>query len=408
MGNIQNELTKWAEEASDLYNKIGKEKKLSFYTQSPLYKLVDNQKVEVMIIGINPGSEGDYESMLSDKAWTSRDGKIDKMPAEHLLKGNYNWDKSKNCTSWDIHVKWPYFQGLMRYFSRIGESNILLDETRFVLTNMTFLNTKNKKDLSNDILPKTISHTVKLIEIVKPKMIVFLDGGEAFGYLNNLEKEEFQDFRSKYPIKKVKSSSIHVGSLCGVPCYGIRHPAHAAEEEFLHISTFLKLVYDCEIINLPSCDEINRQCYEAVKYVEKAKTLKEAIQPRVSETGAVTWIYQHKVLVNELSTDRNLNTGDFQKSVKLGNKNVAIDLTPNENKYDLTVFWRNKDNSNDLEKLLASANIEFQRYNKNPNRHIVASFDFGDDETIIKTIVETVRTLKKAIDNYPSALFKFD
>lgn len=30
MENIQDELTKWAEEASDLYNKIGKEKKLSF------------------------------------------------------------------------------------------------------------------------------------------------------------------------------------------------------------------------------------------------------------------------------------------------------------------------------------------------------------------------------------------
>ena len=400
MDNIQNELTKWAEEASVRYNKIGKEKKLSFYTQSPLDKLIDNQQVEVMIVGINPGSEGDYESMLSNKAWTHCDGKIDKMPTEHLLKGNHNRIESKNWTSWDIHIKWPYFQGLMRYFSLIGESNILLDETKFVLTNMTFLSTKNKKDLSNDILPKTISHTVKLIEIIKPKMIVFLDGGEAFEYLNNLEKVEFQDFRSKYPIKKVKSSSIHVGSLCGIPCYGIRHPAHAAEEEFLHISTFLKLVYDCEIINLPSCDEINRQCYEVVKFVEMAKTLKEAIQPSVSETGAVTWIYQHKVLVNELSTDRNLNTGDFQKTVELGKKNIAIDLTPNENKYELTVFWRNKDNSNDLEKLLESANIEFQRYNKNPNRHIVASFDFGDDETIINTIVETIQILKNAIDNY--------
>ena len=408
MENIQDELKKWAKEAIALYNEIGKEKNLSFYTQSPLDKLVDNQKVEVMIIGINPGSEGDYESMLSDKAWTSRDGKIDKMPAEHLLKGNYNWDKSKNCTSWDIHIKWPYFQGLMRYFSRIGESNILLDETRFVLTNMTFLNTKNKKDLSNDILPKTISHTVKLIEIVKPKMIVFLDGGEAFGYLNNLEKVEFQDLRSKYPIKKVKSSSIHVGSLCGIPCYGIRHPAHAAEEEFLHISTFLKLVHGCEINDLPAYDEINRQCYEAVKFVEKAKTLIKAIQPKVSETRTVTWIYQHDVLVNELSTNRNSNTGDFQKTVGLGKKNIAVVLTPNENMYDLTVFWRNKDNSNDLEKLLESVNIEFQQYEKNPIRHIVASIDFDDDETIIKTIVETVRTLKKAIDNYPPALFKFD
>lgn len=397
---IKEKLENWAERAIALYNEIGKEKNLSFYTQSPLNKLVDNQKVEVMIIGINPGSEGDYESMLSDKAWTSRDGKIDKMPAGHLLKGNYNWDKSKNCTSWDIHIKWPYFQGLMRYFSRIGESNILLDETRFVLTNMTFLNTKNKKDLNNDILPRTISHTIDLIKIIKPKMIVFLDGGEAFGYLNNLEKIEFQDLRSKYTIKKVKSSSIHVGSLCGIPCYGIRHPAHAAEEEFLHISTFLKLVHSCEINDLPTCDEINRQCYEAVKFVEKAKTLTKAIQPRVSETGAITWIYQHEVLVNELSTNRNSNTGDFQKTVELGKKNIAIVLTPNENMYDLTVFWRNIDNSNDLEKLLESANIEFRPYTGNPNRHYVTSFDFGDDETIKETVTKTVQTLKDAIVNY--------
>ena len=406
MDNIQNELTKWAEEASVRYNEIGKEKKLSFYTQSPLDKLVDNQQVEVMIIGINPGSEGDYKSMLSDKAWTHRDGKIDEMPAKHLLEGNHNWIESKNCTSWDLHIKWPYFQGLMRYFSRIGESNILLDETKFVLTNMTFLNTKNKKDLSNDILPRTISHTVKLIEIIEPKMIVFLDGGEAFGYLNNLEKVKFQDLRNKYPIKKVKDSSIHIGSLCGIPCYGVRHPAYAAEEVFLHISTFLKLVYGHEINDLPACDEINRQCYEAVKFVEKAETLRKAIQPMLLETGAVTWIYQHNVLVNELSTNRSSNTGDFQKTVKIGNKNIAIDLTPAEDKYDLTVFWRNKDNSNDLEKLLESANIKFQPYESNPNRHFVARFDFGDDNTIINTIAETIQTLKNAIENYSPALFK--
>ena len=123
--------------------------------------------------------------------------------------GNHNWIESMNCSSWDLHVNWSYFKGLMRYFSLIGEKNILTDETKFVLTNMTFLNTKNKKDLSDDILPQTISHTVKLKEIIKPKMIVFLDGGDAFGYLNNLKGEfKFQDHTSKYPIKNKFCSFI--------------------------------------------------------------------------------------------------------------------------------------------------------------------------------------------------------
>ena len=37
---IKEELEKWAEQASDLYNKIGSEKNLSFYTQSPASILV--------------------------------------------------------------------------------------------------------------------------------------------------------------------------------------------------------------------------------------------------------------------------------------------------------------------------------------------------------------------------------
>ena len=399
---IKEELEKWAEQASDLYNKIGSEKNLSFYTQSPLDKLVDNQ-VEVMIIGINPGSEGDYKTMLTNKAWTHCNSKIEKMPTWHLLKGNHNWIESMNCSSWDLHINWPYFKGLMRYFSLIGERNILMDETKFVLTNMTFLNTKNKKDLSDDILPQTISHTVKLIEIIKPKMIVFLAGGDAFGYLNNLKGEsKFQDLTSKYPIKKVKDSSIHVGSLCGIPCYGVRHPAYEAEEVFLQISTFLKCVFGLEIKDLPPCDYINEQCNEAVKYVEKAKVLKDRIKPVVSATGACSWIYQHEVLVIEQSTSWASNDGGLKQTAKIGNNNIAMDLTPvsNENKYYLSVFCRNKDNSAAaiiLKRLLERVNVEFQPYFNNPNRHLVASFDFDDDETIIKTITETIQTLKNAI-----------
>ena len=396
------ELEKWAERASVLYNEIGSEKKLSFYTQSPLDKLVDNQ-VEVMIIGINPGSEGDYETMLSNKTWTHCNGKIDNMPTWHLLKGNHNWIESMNCSSWDLHVSWPYFKGLMRYFSLIGERNILMDETKFVLTNMTFLNTKNKKDLSNDILPRTISLTVELIELIRPKMIVFLDGGDAFGYLNNLKGEfKFQDHTSKYPIKKVKDSSVYVGELNEIPCYGVRHPAYAAEEVFLQISTFLKCVFGLKVKDLPSCDFINEQCNEAIKYVEKAKVLKDSIKHTVSEIGACSWIYQHEVLVIEQSTSWDSNDGGLKQTVKIGNNNIAMDLTPvsNENKYYLSVFCRNKDNSAAaiiLKRLLESVNVEFQPYFKNPNRHLVASFDFDDDENIIKTITETAITIKNAI-----------
>lgn len=79
-----------------------------------------------------------------------------------------------------------------------------------------------------------------------------------------------------------------------------------------------------------------------------------------------------------------------------------MDLTPasNENKYYLSVFCRNKDNSAAaiiLKRLLESVNVEFKPYFNNPNRHLVASFDFDDDETIIKTITETIQTLKNAI-----------
>lgn len=79
MGTLQNNLIDWADKVVNNYiDLVNKGNDFAFYTQSDLTKLfgVCPGNVDVMILGINPGSEGSYTAQKQSPQWHLRGGEV--------------------------------------------------------------------------------------------------------------------------------------------------------------------------------------------------------------------------------------------------------------------------------------------------------------------------------------------
>ena len=64
---IQEKLTDWAEKVVKKYDSVAEKENCTYYTQSNLNKISDDNQVKVLILGINPGSTGgEYEEITPD------------------------------------------------------------------------------------------------------------------------------------------------------------------------------------------------------------------------------------------------------------------------------------------------------------------------------------------------------
>lgn len=211
MKDIKTELQVWAQKTVGKYIEIAtdKDKKydLGFYQQSPLTEIA--APVEVVVMGINPGSGGSYTEQKQDKE------KIWKLnghdaTATNLLNGNPCWNEHNNWTFWKNVTKLlcPAFEDLS-------------DESKkIVLTNATFFNTPNTGTLPNNVIQKTIGFTIDLINILSPtsKIVVVLSGANCFKLLKIHYKNEFQG-------ESVFDNKLIIGRLKGITYIGIYHPA---------------------------------------------------------------------------------------------------------------------------------------------------------------------------------------
>jgi hypothetical protein len=59
--SIQKELRDWADKVVKKYNPVAKTENSSYYTQSNLKKI--KRSPQVLILGINPGSSGNYKEI---------------------------------------------------------------------------------------------------------------------------------------------------------------------------------------------------------------------------------------------------------------------------------------------------------------------------------------------------------
>lgn len=222
-------LATWADNTAKGYVSIAKDlgdEAPSFYTQSDLTKL--GQSPEVMILGINPGSGGTYIEQRANSNWDLSGADMD---GTHLILGNYCKDANSRPV-WENRGKWNYWKRLRNYFRNVAEGNPLDDESKFVLSNISFFNTPKANQLSNELLLKSIPYSIELINIIKPKHIVFLSGK------NTLRKLYATSRVSKAFLLEYHEvcNGIYEGIFDGIPCLGVPHPsAHLTSYERMRV-----------------------------------------------------------------------------------------------------------------------------------------------------------------------------
>ena len=174
--SIQNELREWAEETVNVYNPMAQTAGLGYYTQSVLNR--ETLDPDLLILGINPGAAGGClmtgkELLLGNPCFK---GKNDKEIIDIFYN---NYDPQKRKKGWDIMVK-------TRNMLELAGKQILNDLDKFVLSNMVFFGTAKQGQIPKAINKNDCAkQTLKLIEILKPKVIVLL-GKECRNLFNTV------------------------------------------------------------------------------------------------------------------------------------------------------------------------------------------------------------------------------
>ncbi len=210
--NIQDQLTDWAKIVVDKYDNEAKQANISYYTQSNLKCINDHPKV--LILGINPGSTGEYAHLT---------------PKEFML-GN-------KCFSKD--VSWHFWNRLKKIFNEGGIGNLLEDDKLFVFSNIFHFGTLKAKDLLNNIKsnPEFVDLAKELIGILKPEIVVCLGKEDCMSKLFNNSKE----------IELIKGE-LSYGTINNIPVYGIPHTSkYYTNEEFTMLGKVVGALYRKEI-----------------------------------------------------------------------------------------------------------------------------------------------------------------
>ena len=222
--SMQKELREWADKTAKGYVSIANdygETAPSFYTQSDLTKIKESPIV--LILGINPGSEGLYIDQKTSTGWGLNGSDID---GDHLILGNYF--VNNGGSSWSDRENWPYWQRLKAYFVGVKPVNPLDDENKFILSNVTFFNSERAKNIKSPLFFKSIPYSVELIRITKPKKIIFLGGKGMLDKLNRFNRNN-QLFDMSY---EMINPRVCKGKFNGISFLAVPHPsAHLYREE---------------------------------------------------------------------------------------------------------------------------------------------------------------------------------
>ena len=335
---LQNSLEDWAQETIEAYHMIAQEVNLAFYTQSDLSIL--RESPELAIVGINPGGKekDTYEGQRKNKHWSYLYNNPLELDKNHLLKGNYCHEEGKP-SYWEKHKKWSYWSGLKRCLSNTYLSNDIEDDRKIIVTNASFFSTPTAKEISEDLLIRTIPYTLGLIEKTTPKHLIFLSGKKCFERLNsisNLSKLINFEYRRV-------CENIYIGNLNGKLCIGIPHPAYKTKEELNLVASVIPY-----LINVKGYDDIDMKLInnECSKQIE---AYKERIINHKKTSGSIDKNQIVIQVISRLKTIFDENSLVEKQEPKLYrfklNDELILTITSKEQGY---IAIRGIDKNNDL------------------------------------------------------------
>lgn len=236
--SIQKELMDWAKNVVNKYDPVAKTENSSYYTQSNL-KII-NRSPQVLILGINPGSSGNYKEIDPDT----------------FLGGNPFFSNE---------VNWHIWNGLKKIFRAGGIEKLLKNDEDFVFSNIYHFDTPKADQLlamiKNDY--EYIELTKELIQKLTPTMVICLGKDDCMLKL------------IKSPKTLIDDGELLYGEINSIPIYGIPHTSkYYTNEESTMLGEVLASLYKKEV--LPEKAEISNRFKDVIKAF---KDRKEQIKP---------------------------------------------------------------------------------------------------------------------------------
>lgn len=234
-------IEKWAEETYNEYETLTKQHDLGFYCQSPLDRITN--QVKVVVMGINPGSGGSFTAMRENSNWALNSlGQ----PFEHLIRGNADW---KN------HTTWRYWQNMMSLLSEAFPGIRENEQQQCVFTNATFFNTPKAIEVFEELYDKTLPHTIKLIEILSPEIVVSLSP-DNFTRMKRVMGADFL-------VVNVFGRRLMLGKYKDILFVSIYHPASRYSNAYKRlVQKSLKLISDNRLLNIDNLTALLKSSLE--------------------------------------------------------------------------------------------------------------------------------------------------
>ena len=236
--DIQKELMDWAKTVVNKYDPVARTENSSYYTQSNL-KII-KRSPQVLILGINPGSSGNYKEINPDT----------------FLGGNPFFSHD---------VNWHIWNGLKKIFRAGGIEKLLKNDEDFVFSNIYHFDTPKADQLLTKIKNdyEYIELTKKLIEKLTPTMVICLGKDDSMLKL------------IKSPQTLIDDGELLYGEINSIPVYGIPHTSkYYTNEECTMLGEVLASLYKKEV--LPEKLEISNRFKDVIKAF---KDRKEQIKP---------------------------------------------------------------------------------------------------------------------------------
>ena len=218
MSKFVPELEQWAAEVIEKITPSAEQIDLAYYPLQTEAKM----NPELLIIGLNPGSEGKYNEQKTNDKWEFKDGK---MTIERLLKGNPFIEEKE---------EWKIFRGL----NRIPFIKQAVDSNNYCFMNYVYFGTSDFEKIKkhSEAIQICKELTKKFIEIINPKHIIVL-GLEGMESISKIEKTLLKG--------KTKRLLVQGGDLFGKQVLAISHPSYAVSAaEYEAIDTNIKEFYE--------------------------------------------------------------------------------------------------------------------------------------------------------------------
>lgn len=395
--NIQEKLIDWAEKTVEAYHEIAKRKDVNkaYYTQSDISLL--SSEPELMIVGINPGSESSYIDQCKNKNWSYLYN--DKLDKNHLLKGNYFKEDGKP-SSWDSHRGWRYWAGLKKCLSQTPLSTVLDDDSKIIVTNASFFNTPKANGISEPLLLETIEYTIDLINKTNPKNLIFLSGKKCFERLYRLSNSSLS-FQFEY---KHICGNIYVGILNNKLCIGIPHPTYKTREEIKLIASILPFLLSSTNYEDIESELICKECDKQIReYEDRVYNNKKSNDTQVKKDVRISNL---KNIVQQITSSINLIAYQEKNHRYKMNEIYGITITDSRGGYigirHIVNDSKDYENIQDNDVLALKMILRERGYKTTEKAWIGTKVfkDFGkNDSDIINNIVSEVDEIVRLVRN---------